>query len=72
MIPPPPLGDVVEVAEVELVLLARVGVDRHRHGRRRPEPRPTDVADARTTVGYEPAKPSARSLLNTDTANSRS
>ena len=35
MIPAPPTGDVVEVAEVELVFLARIGVDRHRHRRRR-------------------------------------
>ncbi len=29
MVPSPAFGDVVEVAEIELVFLARVGVDRH-------------------------------------------
>ncbi len=45
MVPAPRLGDVVEVAEVELDLLARVGVDRHRHRSRRPEPRTPHVPD---------------------------
>ena len=45
VLPTPRLGDGVEVAEVELDLLTRVGVDRHRRRSRGPEPRPTDLPD---------------------------
>lgn len=44
-VPAPGDSDAVEVAEVELDLLARIGVDRDRHRSRRPEPRAPHLPD---------------------------
>jgi hypothetical protein len=45
MFPAPPTGDVIEVAEVELIFLAGVSVNRHRHCGGRSEPWTPNVAD---------------------------